>query len=72
MAPIHDRMPVVLDRPGWDVWLDGGSDDVEALQGLLVPAPSTAMARHPVSTLVNSVANNVPECIVPLTTPPAV
>jgi hypothetical protein len=27
------------------------------------------MARYPVSTLVNSVANNVPECIVPLTTP---
>jgi putative SOS response-associated peptidase YedK len=69
MAPIHDRIPVVLDRPGWDVWLDGGIDDAEVLQDLLRPAPSTAMARYPVSTLVNSVANNVPECIVPLTTP---
>jgi len=71
MAPIHDRMPVVLDRPGWDAWLDGDHDDVEALRDSLRPVPSAELARHPVSTLVNRVANNVPECAAPLTTPPA-
>ena len=69
LAPIHDRMPVVLPEAAWERWLDPGYDDVAALRALLVPAPAAELALHPVSTLVNKVANNVPECIAPLTTP---
>jgi len=65
VAPIHDRMPVVLPEGAWDRWLDREFGEVEALQALLVPS-AEPMTAHPVSTLVNSVRNNLPECIVPL------
>jgi putative SOS response-associated peptidase YedK len=68
VADIHDRMPVVLSPERWSDWLDPEIDDTEQLLGLLDVYPSDAMARHPVSTLVNTVANNLPECIAPLTT----
>ncbi|MBU1493760.1 MAG: SOS response-associated peptidase [Actinobacteria bacterium] len=65
VAAIHDRMPVVLPADGWDRWLDPGFGEVEALRAMLVPSVE-AMAAHPVSTLVNSVRNNLPDCIAPL------
>jgi len=36
---------------------------------MLVSLPAEQMTEHPVSTLVNSVANNVPELIRPLPAP---
>lgn len=69
VAPIHDRMPVMLPSGDWDAWLDPGNDDVEQLRSLLRPVAADTVSEHPVSTLVNKVANNVPECIAPLTTP---
>lgn len=71
VAPIHDRMPAVLNEAGWERWLAADLRDPEILQRLLRPAPSAGITRHPVSTLVNNVANNMPECVVPLTTPVA-
>lgn len=71
VAPIHDRMPVILQPDTWAAWLDPANDDAEALRNLLVPAASDVLSEHAVSTLVNKVANNVPELIVPLTTPAA-
>lgn len=71
LAPIHDRMPVVLAPEVWEMWLDSQFADAGALGALLVPAPSAEIALHPVSTLVNKVANNLPECITPLETPAA-
>jgi len=65
VKPIHDRMPVILDRALWDAWL-GASEDVEELLGLLTSRPPVDVALHPVSTLVNSVKNNLPELIEPL------
>lgn len=65
VAPIHDRMPVVLAEGAWDRWLDREFGEVAALQAMLVPS-AEPMSAHPVSTLVNSVRNNLPECIVPL------
>ena len=38
---------------------------------MLTTAPADTVAVHPVSTLVNKVANNLPELIRPLTTPAA-
>jgi putative SOS response-associated peptidase YedK len=30
MAPVHDRMPVILPPSAWDAWLDPTNDDTEA------------------------------------------
>jgi putative SOS response-associated peptidase YedK len=58
MAPIHDRMPVVLPPNAWEGWLDRDNDDVPALAKLLVPAPASLVVPRPVSTDVNSVRVN--------------
>jgi putative SOS response-associated peptidase YedK len=68
VAPIHDRMPVVLPRKGWDEWLSPDNHDAAALHELLDNVGRPQLAEHPVSTLVNKVANNVPELIDPLET----
>ena len=65
MSSIHDRMPAVLPAEAWDLWLDPGFQDLGALQSMLGPTGED-LAEHPVSTLVNAVRNNLPECIVPL------
>jgi len=66
VAPIHERMPVVLPAARWDQWLDPEFADIESLRAMLIPIGSDAMAEYPVSTLVNKVANNYVECIAPL------
>lgn len=58
MARIHDRMPVILPPESWEEWLSPENHDVAGLQRLLVPAPSSITAMHPVSTEVNNVRNN--------------
>ena len=57
MAPVHDRMPVVLPPDAWDRWLDRDLHDVELLGRLLVPAPPRLLTMHPVSFEVNNVRN---------------
>jgi putative SOS response-associated peptidase YedK len=68
VAGIHDRMPVILDRDNWSLWLDRSVTDREQLASLLANLTHDRLAEHPVSTLVNSVANNLPECVQPLET----
>jgi putative SOS response-associated peptidase YedK len=70
MAPIHDRMPVVLPPEAWSLWLDPTLEDIAELQGLLVPAPEADLEAFAVETLVNNVRNNGPELIVPLASVP--
>lgn len=69
IATLHDRMPVVLPEAAWDAWLGTAETDAGELQALLAPAAEDRLTFHPVSTLVNKVANNLPECIEPLETP---
>lgn len=66
MAPIHDRMPVVLPKAMWDLWLDRGNDHIDILASLLVPAPEHLLVMHRVSTDVNSVRNQGPHLIEPV------
>jgi putative SOS response-associated peptidase YedK len=66
VAPIHDRMPVILPPEAWLPWLDPDEKDVGFLRSLLVPAPSGALDLYPVSSRVNSVRNNGPELIMPV------
>jgi putative SOS response-associated peptidase YedK len=67
MAPVHDRMPALLPASRWDAWLDPDNHDIDALLGLLVPAPDDLLVIRPVSTAVNSVRSNGPELIAPAT-----
>jgi len=57
MAEIHHRMPIMLPPDAWDQWLDRDEQDTEALGRFLVPAPSSLITFHPVSTEVNNVRN---------------
>jgi putative SOS response-associated peptidase YedK len=65
VAPIHKRMPVILPPSVYDEWLDPRPRN--DLQPLLKPYPANKMDAHPVSTLVNSPANDRAECVVPST-----
>lgn len=66
IRPIHDRMPIILPPTQWDRWLDREEHDLDLLGRLLVPAPDSLLHVHPVSTLVNDVANTGPELVVPV------
>lgn len=66
IAPLHDRMPVVLAPSAWDRWLDRDTRDTDALQRLLVPADPRSLERWPVSTRVNSVRNDGPDLLDPV------
>jgi putative SOS response-associated peptidase YedK len=66
MGEVHDRMPVLLDEASWDTWLDRANEDLELLGRLLVPAPASLIAMHPISTEVNSVRNDGPQLIDPV------
>jgi putative SOS response-associated peptidase YedK len=65
LAEIHDRMPLVLPRDRWAAWLDPARDDVGDLAGPTPPELVEALELRPVSTRVNTVANNGPELLVP-------
>lgn len=65
MKPIHDRMPVILPGESIDAWLDPGEVEAGSLDHLLKPYPADRMTAYPVSTLVNSPANDLPQCIEP-------
>ena len=59
LATIHSRMPVFMPHDRWDAWLDSDNKEVEALRSLMVvTSPESIVIAHPVSSAVNSVANN--------------
>jgi putative SOS response-associated peptidase YedK len=66
LGMIHDRMPMIIDSGSWADWLDPASNDAADLRALLVPAAASGLATYPVSTAVNSVRNNGPQLIEPL------
>ena len=63
---IHDRMPVLLSRENYDLWLDPAFHAIQPLQELLRPAPSDLLRYYRVSALVNNPRHEDPECIRPL------
>lgn len=65
MAPIHNRMPVILPPIAYAQWVDPSPQTAAALQGLLGPYPASEMEAFPISTLVNSPANDRPEVVLP-------
>lgn len=66
MAPIHDRMPVILQREDEAAWLDRSMNDPAALNRLLRPFPDELLEAYPVADGVGSVKKDDATCIEPL------
>ena len=64
-APIHNRMPVILDPEDYEMWLDPDFDERDPLTSLLKPYPADVMEAYPVSRRVNKPSNNEPGVIEP-------
>ena len=62
LADIHDRMPVILPRASYDLWLDPGFRDLAATTEMLRPYDAGLMRRYAVSAWVNNVANDDRQC----------
>jgi len=65
MAPIHNRMPVILPPDAYAQWIDPAIRTPDSLSALIKPYPAEEMAAYPVSTLVNNPKNDRAECVVP-------
>ena len=65
IAPLHDRMPMILPRDDWSTWLDPATNQVDELQSLLQPAPESWLQWWPVSMAVNTVRNRDASLIEP-------
>ncbi len=57
VAPLHDRMPCLIEPDDFDRWLTPELDDVGATARLLAPAPPGLLALDRVSSRLNSVRN---------------
>jgi putative SOS response-associated peptidase YedK len=58
LAPIHERMPVILDRAQWSKWLGEDTAKRPDLLKLLVPCPPERMRAYRVGQRVNNVRND--------------
>lgn len=58
VAPIHDRMPVILEPEDFDTWLDCSDEKSTAASDLLKPAGEDVLEAFEISTRVNRVAND--------------
>ncbi len=64
IAPLHDRMPVILAPDAEDAWLDPATPR-EGLYELLRGLPAAQTALRPVSAAVNDARYDGPECLAP-------
>lgn len=64
VAPLHDRMPVILAAEAEAPWLDPGTP-AELLHELLAPTPPARLALRAVSSAVNDARYDGPECLAP-------
>jgi putative SOS response-associated peptidase YedK len=66
VAPVHDRMPVIL-RPEWEAaWLEPGPPAPDLLAAAAAPYPAGDMVAHRVSPAVNNPRHQGPDCVTPL------
>lgn len=67
MAPLHDRMPVIVAPEDYAQWLGTGRDEnpqaLDQLQHLLRPYAEDGLVAYPVSTYVNNTRNEGADCV---------
>ena len=68
-SAVHDRMPVILDPDGYDLWLDPGMRDVARVTELLKPYDARLMRFYPVSARINHVVHDGEQCSAPVELP---
>ncbi|MDD1711895.1 MAG: SOS response-associated peptidase [Methanoregulaceae archaeon] len=66
VAPLHDRMPAILEREDENGWLTDPVTDPRQVIGYLVPAPPEDLDTYRVSRLVNTPGVESPEFIRPI------
>ena len=69
LKPVHDRMPVILNREAEEKWLDPEWKDSQKLGELLKPFAADQMESYYVSPMVNSPKNDLIQCIQPVDGP---
>ena len=72
VAPLHDRMPVIIDQEHYAAWLDASAESFDALKSLLLPHPAELMDAIAVNKRVNDVKNNDAECVAPVVVAPQI
>jgi putative SOS response-associated peptidase YedK len=66
VAPIHDRMPVILASDDWPAWLSEVPATEDELKTLLKPYPAERMTLWPIDKRVSDVRNDTPDLFEPL------
>ena len=66
MRPIHHRMPVILPRRDWEMWLRLEPAQAETLTGLLKPLAGDDLLAAPVTRAVNRPDFDEPRCLEPI------
>ncbi|MFN8448534.1 MAG: SOS response-associated peptidase [Anaerolineae bacterium] len=66
MRPIHDRMPVILHKADYDLWLEPGEAPASVLQPPLRGYESSRMTAYEVSRAVNTPMIDEPQLIQPV------
>jgi len=68
MAPIHDRMPIIVAGADRERWLSPDRVSSDDVADILTPPPAEGFEVFQVSRLVNSPKNDTPECVAPAET----
>ena len=66
LAPLHNRMPVILSAEAFDPWLDHRAVDAQAAAAMIAPAREDLLEVHPVSDAVNRATDDNPQMIDPV------
>jgi putative SOS response-associated peptidase YedK len=66
VAPVHDRMPAIIEPGDWDEWLGIDDVDTDALLTLLLPSQEGTLVSHPVDQRVNHPEVDDPELLEPV------
>jgi putative SOS response-associated peptidase YedK len=70
LKPIHDRMPVIVPREAFDLWLNCADVDAKTAEALIAPAPEGLLEAYEISTAVNRTANDNPKLLEPVVAAP--
>jgi putative SOS response-associated peptidase YedK len=63
MAPLHDRLPVILSPVDYNAWLDPAMNDPAILTYMYEPFPASEMTMTRASAYVNKAGNEGPQCL---------
>ena len=64
VSQVHERMPVILSREGFGLWLNTNINNTDQLQHLYLPFPEDMLTMYRVPDLVNNTRFDAPACLV--------